>query len=85
MYSIPVVVTHLKPDQVVPFEGLNSREKAAYDGCCPPPGNTRTYLFTLYALDTVLTFATPPTKKQLMTAMSGDILGTKTMTGVFGR
>lgn len=55
-----------------------------YGGPCPPSGQHR-YYFTLYALDTMLTLPKDPTKKDLVAAMKGHILGQATLIGLYER
>jgi Raf kinase inhibitor-like YbhB/YbcL family protein len=51
---------------------------------CPPPGSLHRYVFTLYAIDTHLTFLLPPTDAQVRNAMTGHILATSNLAGTFG-
>lgn len=65
--------------------GINSFDKAGYNGPCPPQGTTHTYQFTLYALDTNLTLGKTATGDALETAMKGHILGQAKFSGVYSR
>jgi len=54
-------------------DGLNDWKRIGYGGPCPPVGRHR-YFFKLYALDSALSFAHPPTKQHLEQAMKGHVL-----------
>jgi Raf kinase inhibitor-like YbhB/YbcL family protein len=63
-------------------QGLNDWKRAAYGGPCPPIGRHR-YFHKLYALDTVLTDLTRPTKAQLLVAMKGHVLAEAQLLGTY--
>lgn len=63
-------------------QGKNDWGKNQYGGPCPPIGRHR-YFFKLYALDTDLSFVSPPTKKDLEKAMQGHILGQAELVGTY--
>ncbi len=63
-------------------DGVNDWKRAGYGGPCPPVGRHR-YVHKLYALDTVLTGLTKPTKAQVESAMQGHILAQGQMTGTY--
>ena len=65
-------------------DGLNDWKRTGYGGPCPPVGRHR-YFFKLYALDTTLSFAHPPTKHQLEQAMKGHVLGSAELVGTYRR
>ncbi len=65
-------------------EGLNDWKRTGYGGPCPPVGRHR-YFFKLYALDTSLSFAHPPTKQQLEQAMKGHVLAHAELVGTYAR
>jgi Raf kinase inhibitor-like YbhB/YbcL family protein len=56
-------------------QGLNGWRRAIYRGPAPPAGTPHLYYFTVYALDTELTFGPNLTRAQLLEAMSGHIIG----------
>lgn len=70
------------PDGAV--EGRNSWGRNEYNGPAPPSGTHR-YFFKLYALDTSLSFAHPPTKQQLEQAMKGHVLAHAELVGTYAR
>jgi len=88
-YDIPASVYAL-PEAIGPAEkpspggtsGKNSFRKAGYGGPCPPFGTHR-YFFRLYALDTVLGLKAGATKKELVKAMNGHILGRAELMGTY--
>jgi hypothetical protein len=65
-------------------DGLNDWKRIGYGGPCPPVGRHR-YFFKLYALDTTLSFAHPPTKQQLEQAMKGHVLAHAELVGTYAR
>jgi len=88
-YDIPALVQAL-PEAIGPSEhpapggtsGMNSFRKAGYGGPCPPFGTHR-YFFRLYALDTVLGLKAGATKKELVKAVNGHILGQAELMGTY--
>lgn len=88
LYNIPVSASGL-PANVNPSalphgtqQGRNSWHKTGYGGPCPPIGRHR-YFINLFALDTSLHFAEPPTSGVLQRAMHGHILSKATLLGTF--
>jgi Raf kinase inhibitor-like YbhB/YbcL family protein len=55
-------------------QGRNDFGDIGWGGPAPPPGLVHHYYFRLYALDKTFTFASPPTKSQLLTVMQGHII-----------
>jgi Raf kinase inhibitor-like YbhB/YbcL family protein len=74
LYNIPPTTTAI-PESAsgIGTPGQNGSGKAQYTGPCPPDREHR-YFFKLYALDTMLSFNSPPTKAQVEQAMQGHIL-----------
>jgi Raf kinase inhibitor-like YbhB/YbcL family protein len=64
------------------IQGVNDAKELSYHGPCPPIGEHR-YFHKLYALDALLTFASPPTKRQVMQAMKGHVLAEAQLMGVY--
>jgi len=57
-----------------------------YAGPCPPPGLTHHYMFTIYALDTMLALPSnpglvPPTIESLLYHMTGHVIGRASISG----
>jgi hypothetical protein len=87
VYDIPPSTAGLPEGGALPpgaRDGLNDWARIGYGGPCPPVGRHR-YFFKLYALDTTLSFAHPPTKPQLEQAMKGHVLGHAELVGTFAR
>jgi len=65
-------------------QGKNDFGNLGYGGPCPPSGTHR-YFFKLYALDTELNLPQGSSKKELLDAMKGHILGQAEMIGRYKR
>lgn len=65
-------------------QGENSFGRTGYGGPCPPPGQTHTYAFTVFALD-VDPDPAGPTKADLLAAIDGHVLAEATLAGTFTR
>ena len=52
-------------------------------GCFEPPSGTHRYIFTLFALDTVLVLDDASTKEQLLAAMDGNIIAQAELIGLY--
>jgi Raf kinase inhibitor-like YbhB/YbcL family protein len=63
-------------------EGVNSWKRTGYGGPCPPIGRHR-YFFKLYALKRPLGDLDQPTKKQLLKAMQGLVIGEGVLIGTY--
>lgn len=88
-YDIPAHVQALAPQ--VPrgdrppaggTQGVNDSRTAGYDGPCPPSGTHR-YYFKVYALDKTLGLPPGASKKDVLEAMEGHILGEGMLMGRF--
>lgn len=62
--------------------GNNDSKKRTYGGPCPPIGRHR-YFFKLYALDTDLSFVSPPMKGDLLKAMESHVLANAELIGTY--
>jgi len=65
--------------------GSNSIGKNTYVSPCPPPGNPHHYIFTLYALNTVLPLKNGATKTEIKKAMNHHLLAEAKITGLYQR
>jgi Raf kinase inhibitor-like YbhB/YbcL family protein len=85
VYNIPATVTELK-EATKPEgqDGLNGAGKPGYTGPCPPDKEHR-YFFYIFALDTTLSFNSPPTKADVMAAMIGHVLANGQLMGRYNR
>jgi Raf kinase inhibitor-like YbhB/YbcL family protein len=63
-------------------QGKNDWGKAEYGGPCPPIGRHR-YFFKLYALDSVLSGLSSPTRADLERAMKGHVLDSTELIGTY--
>lgn len=63
--------------------GVNDCRGVGYDGPAPPSGETHRYVFTVYALDTLLDLETGTTRMDLLAAMEGHIRATGALTGTY--
>jgi Raf kinase inhibitor-like YbhB/YbcL family protein len=86
-FNIPSEQNEL-PEEVggpdIGIKGVNSFHKNRYGGPCPPSG-THKYIFTLYALDTLLSLPQGATKAEVAAAMQGHILQQAQLTGIAQR
>lgn len=69
----------------VGVHGSNSWSTVGYGGPCPPPGSTHTYMFRLYALDTMLDLDPGASRQDVDGAMQGHILASGSLLGTYGR
>lgn len=67
------------------LQGKNDFGKIGYGGPCPPPGSSHQYRFTVYGLDRMLDLKAGASKKQVLEATEGSILGQGQLTGSFQR
>jgi Raf kinase inhibitor-like YbhB/YbcL family protein len=84
LYNIPTAATSLVGG--IPAgaaEGINSMFGLGYFGPEPPPGKVHHYHFKLYALDAELNLAAGLTKPQLLSKMTGHILGMRELVGTY--
>lgn len=64
-------------------QGTNDYGELGYGGPCPPSGQTHTYIFTLYALDTALDLPAGASAFSLRQAMEGHILSQAEFAGSY--
>ncbi len=65
-------------------QGMNDSRNIGYDGPCPPSGIHR-YYFKAYALDAMLNLSPGASKRELLNAMQGHILGESVLMGKYGK
>lgn len=68
----------------VGVQGVNGARNTGYTGPCPPSG-THHYIFTIYALDTMLDIAPKSTKDQVLDAMKEHVLATSVLVGLYSK
>lgn len=66
-------------------QGKSSTGDFGYAGPCPPRGETHTYVFRVYALDTTLGYEPGASRDQVEAGMEGHVLAFGELTGTFGR
>ncbi|MDD4012874.1 MAG: YbhB/YbcL family Raf kinase inhibitor-like protein [Candidatus Omnitrophica bacterium] len=83
------IVENVLPEAALPDgakQGMNSFRWPGYGGPCPPPGSRHRYVFTLFALDSLLDGVPAlASRSTVIRAMQGHILGTAELTGTYGR
>ncbi len=93
VYNIPANVNSL-PENVPPekklkdgtLQGKNSWGRIGYGGPCPPPPTgAHRYFFKLYAIDKILPLGPGATKKEVLKAIEGHILGKAELMGRYKR
>lgn len=85
LFNIPANINELGAGSPVPesaANGKNSWGGLGYRGPCPPVGAHR-YVFKLYAMDTVLSVGEDATADAILQAMTGHVLGTAELVGLF--
>jgi len=65
--------------------GVSSYSRVGYFGPCPPPGSPHRYSFRLYALDAALELEPKASKERVERAMSGHVLASAELVGLYGR
>ena len=92
LYNLSPQLSHLAEgvprSEVLPNgakQGLNTGNEIGYAGPCPPGESVHRYLFTIYALDTMLNPPSPVNEKQLTNAMEGHVLAAGQLMGRYHR
>jgi len=74
--------------QVLPdgsAQGRNDFGKVGWGGPCPPRGKPHRYFFKLYALKEMVHLAPGASKKDLLKAIAGKVVGEAEIIGTYGR
>lgn len=66
-------------------QGVNDYKGIGYGGPCPPPGKPHRYFFKLYAVDAKMDLKSGLTKKELLKAIEGHVLGEGELMGTYQR
>jgi Raf kinase inhibitor-like YbhB/YbcL family protein len=82
VFNIPPMTTTIEENSKPGIEGKNGSGEAAYKGPCPPTGKHH-YYFKLYALDIKLKLKSGATKNEVLDSMTGHILGTGELVGLY--
>ena len=92
VYNMPpetrTLPEHVQTETELPdgsLQGLTDFRRVGYGGPCPPPGLAHRYVFTLYALDTVLSLPPRATKTQVEQHMKGHLVGQVQLIGRYQR
>jgi len=78
---------NIPSDETLPSgakQGTSDFGRVGYGGPCPPSGTHR-YFFKIYALDTEVDLAAGASKRELLKAMEGHILGQGQLIGKYKR
>lgn len=84
LYNIPATITALAENESAGLEGMTHFGKPGYGGPCPPNG-LHTYIFKIYALDTLLDLDAGADKKAVEVMMEGHILDQAELLGTYDR
>ena len=89
LYNIPVYVTDLSENisaqsllEMHAVQGINDGGTTGYTGPCPPPGKVHHYVFSMYAIDTSLSFSSAHFD-EVLNAIQGHILAEGEITGTY--
>jgi Raf kinase inhibitor-like YbhB/YbcL family protein len=92
LYGIPATLRELhegipRQDAIpgIGSQGLNDLGAVGYSGPCPPPGPAHSYVFTLYALDTLVSLLPRKTKADVREAIYGRIVARVELIGRYKR
>lgn len=88
VFNLPAATTELAENATLPSgaaAGPNHNGNSAYNGPCPPVGQSHTYRIRLFALDTTLTVPSSPlTIEEFQSAYAAYIVGeSATLSGVY--
>lgn len=67
------------------MQGVNSGKGIGYYGPCPPAGKAHRYVFSVYAVDEMLSVPPGADEEQVMKAMRGHVLAEGKLTARYGR
>ncbi len=88
VFNIPPTLKKLGAGSPVPPGAANAKNSwggLGYRGPCPPFGIAHSYHFKLYALDTVLNLGDGTTQDLVLNAMTGHVIGTAELVGLYQR
>ena len=84
--GLPIQPGQVMPDDIVgAIQGHNGWRRPYYRGPAPPLGTPHLYHFTVYALDEELDLGPRLTRKDLLGAMEGHIIGRGELVPVYER
>jgi Raf kinase inhibitor-like YbhB/YbcL family protein len=67
------------------LQGRNDGGSIGYTGPCPPPGQRHHYVFTIYAVDRMLSLPRGASPSRVITEISHHARSTGTLVGVYSR
>ena len=84
LWNIPIDATIINENSIPEnsIEGTTDFGEVGYGGPAPPD-KEHTYIFKLYALDTVLDLSADSTKIDVETSMQGHVIGETKLTGKY--
>lgn len=84
VFNIPPTTNHVEAGQIPTggTEGIANGGTHGYEGPCPPSGK-HTYIFSLYALNSVLPLPSTADRKDVLEAMKERVIETAQLTGVY--
>lgn len=85
VFNIPSMAREIPEGTQIGIIGAAGSGERRYEGPCPPPGETHTYSFRLYALDSELSLQEGASKEQVETAMQSHILAQTELKGQYGQ
>ena len=92
LYNIPPEVHHL-PSNISKkpllengmIQGMNDFDSIGYGGPCPPPLQTHSYIFTIFALDSMLSLRQEASYAELQEALKNHLLTKAQILGFFAK
>jgi len=89
LYNIPSKTSDISQGMAKPVKGVmvgtNDFDKKQYSGPCPPKGSVHTYIFTVYALDSMLPLKNGASAKEVLDAMQHHVLEKNKLTALYSR
>lgn len=88
IYNIPANTKQLAENSSLPagtLTGKNSWGKAQYNGPCPPKGSAHKYIFTLYALDTLLNLKANEDTQTVLSQVKNHTIQSTDITAIYNR
>jgi Raf kinase inhibitor-like YbhB/YbcL family protein len=81
VFDIPII-SYIDEDSIPGKQAVSSAKRKNYAGPCPPEGRHR-YVFTVYALDRILSLPEGSSKDEIMNAMQPAIIDKASLTGTY--
>ena len=85
VWNMPPTTVEINEGDVPPgIVGVNTRGNTAYGGPCPPDREHR-YIFTLYAVDSLVGLPQGSTKEEFLQALNGHVIEQAELVGRYNR